>query len=101
MYRFAMRQRLGLILEIKSYKSSLLYIIKCLNSAAKVQTLFYSPKLSTSLATKQMLLRISGIGGDDVVTAVDVDGCWIAAELVELVYLGLVILWEQHAEKTF
>ena len=53
------------------------------------------------IAVMRMLLRIPGIGGDDVVAAVDVDGCWIAAELVELVYLGLVILWEQHAEKTF
>ena len=69
LYRFAMRQRLGLILEIKSLynkgcistkeasfivfdlhfisKSSLLYItIMISNSAAKVQILLFSPKLS-------------------------------------------------------
>ena len=72
LYRFAMRQRLGLILEIKSLynkgcistkeasfivfdlhfisKSSLLYItILISNSAAKVQILLFSPKLSAYL----------------------------------------------------
>ena len=72
LYRFAMRQRLGLILEIKSLynkgcistkeasfivfdlhfisKSSLLYItIMISNSAAKVQILLFSPKLSAYL----------------------------------------------------
>ena len=48
-----------------------------------------------------MLLRIPGIWGDDVVSAVNIDGCGIAAKHVELVNPAVVLLGEQYAEKIF